>query len=64
MISLREDTTTIFEKSSPKPSTPDYVTRRSFKRIVQENRSRGSFEIIIFTPSSDLTEEGVSIIHL
>ena len=57
MISLREDTTMIFEKSSPKPSTPDYVTRGSFKRIVQENRSRGSFEIIIFTPSSDLTRE-------
>ena len=51
MISLREDTTMIFEKSSPKPSTPDYVTRGSFKRIVQENRWRGSFEIIIFTPS-------------
>ena len=57
MIFLQEDTTMIFEKSSPKPSTPDYVTRGSFKRIVQENRSRGSFEIIIFTPSSDLTRE-------
>ena len=36
---------------------PDDMTRGSFKRIIQENRSRGSFEIIIFTPSSELTRE-------
>ena len=57
MTSLRDDTTMIFEKSSHKPSTPDGVTRESFKRIVEENRSRGSFEIIIFTPSLYLTRE-------
>ena len=33
----------------------DDVTRGSFKGIVQENRSRGPFEIVIFTPFSELT---------
>ena len=36
---------------------PDDMTRGSFKRIIQENRCRGSFEIIVFTPSSELTRE-------
>ena len=55
--SLQEDTTLIFENLHTDNQHPDGATRESFKKIIHENLSRGSFEMIIFTPSSELASE-------
>ena len=55
--SLQIDTTLIFENLHTDNQHPDGATRESFKRIIHENLSRGSSEMIIFTPSSELASE-------